>query len=196
MLDDVDNVIELIELLDHDHDFLSDFRAREGELDKLLVFETVEHEQTVARLFERKRRVELSFRTGFESEVVTRAFAQVLFDDCALLVYLHRVNTHVRALVFELAYRAAKRALKFSYLSCDQLRETQQHGRRDATFGEVVDDLFQVCRSRIPLDGADDKVSLAVYIEVASAPVFDSISFERLLDCRGQLAVSCLKNKT
>src|SRR6185295_14582757 len=68
MLDDVQHVIELVELLDHD----SDFRARKRELDKLLVLESVEHEQTVARLFERERRVELSFRTGFESEVVTR----------------------------------------------------------------------------------------------------------------------------
>src|SRR5690349_1651911 len=196
MLDDVQHVIEFVEFLDHDHDFLSDFRARESELDKLLILETVEHEQAVARLFERERRVELGFRTGFESEVVTRAFAQVLFDDRALLVYLHRVNTHVRALVFELPNRAAKRALKFSYLSCDQLRETQQDGRRDATFGEIIDDFFEVRRSRISLDWADDKVSLPVYIKVASAPVFDSISFERLLDCRGQLAVSCLKNET
>ena len=41
---------------------------------------------------------------------------------------------------------------------------------------------------RISLDGADDKVSLPVYIKVPSTPVFDSISFERLLDCRGQLS--------
>jgi hypothetical protein len=99
----------------------------------------------------------------------------------------------VRALVFKLANGAAKRALKFSYLSCDELREAQQHGRGDATFGKVIDDLFEVRGARISLDGADDKVSLAVYIKVASGPVFDSISFERLLDCRGQLAVSCLR---
>src|SRR5215212_4685198 len=103
MLEDVENVIELVEFLDYDHDFLSDFRARKRKLDKLLVLETVEHEQAVARLFERERGVELGFRARFQSEIVARAFAQVLFDDRALLVYLHRVNTHVRALILKLA---------------------------------------------------------------------------------------------
>ena len=102
-LDDVENVIELVEFLDHDHDSLSDLRAGESELDELLILETVEDQQAVARLFERESGVELGFRTGFESEIVTRAFAQVFFNDGALLVYLHRVNTHVRALVFKLA---------------------------------------------------------------------------------------------
>src|SRR6185369_9311440 len=195
-LDDVENVIELVQLLDHDHDLLSDLRARKRQFDELLILKTVEDEQAVAWLFERESGVELRFRTRFESEIVARTFAQVFFNDRTLLVHLHRVNTHVRALVLKLPNRAAKRALKFSYLSCDELRKAQQHGRGDTTFGKVVDDLFEVRGTWISFDGANDKVSLAVNIKVASSPVFDSISFERLLDCRGQLAVSCLRNKT
>src|ERR1051326_2184125 len=193
MLDDVEDVIQFVQLLDHDHDFLAHFRACKGELDELLILETVQHEQAVARLFERERGVEFGFRTGFEAEVVTRSFAKIFLNDRTLLVHLHRVNTHMRALVFKLPDRAAKRALKFSYLRGDQLRKAQQHGRGNASFGKVIDDLFEVRGARISLDGTDDKVSLAVYIKVASGPVFDSISFERLLDCRGQLAVSCLR---
>src|SRR6185503_6191157 len=102
MLDNIEHVIELVQLLDHDYDFLSDFGAGEGELDKLLVLETVEDEQAVARLFERQRRVEFGLRTGFKAEIVTRTLAQVFLDHRALLVYLHRVNTHVRALVIKL----------------------------------------------------------------------------------------------
>ena len=106
------------------------------------ILEAIQNQQAVRRLFERERRVEFGFRTGFESEVVARTFAQVFFDDGALLVHLHRVNTHVRALILKFANRAAERALKFSDLSGDQLRKPQQHGRADASFGEVVDDLF------------------------------------------------------
>src|ERR1044072_8955944 len=128
--------------------------------------------------------------------MVAGTFAQVFLDNSALLVHLHRVNTHVRALVLKRANRAAKRALKFSYLSCDELRKAQQHGRGDTTFGKVVDDLFKVRGTWISFDRANDKASLALNIKEARFPIFDSISFERLLDCRGQLAVSCLKNKT
>src|ERR1043165_9983283 len=195
-LDDVENVIQLVELLDHDHDPLSDSRTGKCQFDELFVLKAVEDEQAVARLFERERGVKLGFRTRFESEIVAGTFAEIFLDDATLLVHLHRVNTHVRALVLILANRAAKRALKFSYLSCDELRKAQQHGRGDTTFGKVVYDLSEVRGTWISLDRANDKVSLAVNIKVASTPVFDSISFERLLDCRGQLAVSCLRNKT
>src|SRR6202008_3214554 len=161
-----------------------------------LVLKAVENEQAVARLVERESGIEFGFRTGLESEIVARPFAQIFLNYRSLLVYLHRENTHVRALVFKLANGAAKRALKFSYLSCDQLWKPQQHGRGDSAFGKVVDDLFELRRPGISLDGANNKVPLAVNIKVPSSPVFDSISFERLLDCRGQLAVSCLRNKT
>jgi hypothetical protein len=76
------------------------------------------------------------------------------------------------------------------------VQKAQENWRGNTAFCKVVNDLFQVRCAGISLDGADDQISLPVYIEVASAPVFDSISFERLLDCRGQLAVSCLLNKT
>jgi hypothetical protein len=59
--------------------------------------------QAIARLFEGEGGVEFGFRTGFEAEVIAGSFAQVFFDDRALLVYLHGVNTHVRALVLKLA---------------------------------------------------------------------------------------------
>ena len=79
-LDDVEHVIELVEFLDHDHDFLSDPGAGEGQLDKLLVLKPVEDEQAVARLFERERGVELGFGARFESEVVAGTFAQVFLN--------------------------------------------------------------------------------------------------------------------
>src|SRR6185503_12677990 len=107
----VEHMIELVEFLDHDHDSLPHPGAGESQFDKLLVLETVEDEQAVARLFERERGVELGFRARFESEVVAGTFAQVFFNHGALLVNLHRVNTHVRSLVLKLANRAAESAL-------------------------------------------------------------------------------------
>ncbi len=49
----------------------------------------------------RQRGVKLGFRACFEAEIVAGTFAQVFFDDGALLVHLHRVDAHVRALVFK-----------------------------------------------------------------------------------------------
>jgi len=69
---------------------------------------------------------------GFKAEVVARAFTQVFFDDRALLVDLHRVNAHVRALVFVLAYGFAESALELAHLSGDKLGKTKEHGRADA----------------------------------------------------------------
>jgi len=69
-LDNVENVIQFVQLFDHDYDFLPDFSAGEGELDELLILEAVEYEQAVARLFERERSVEFGFRAGLEAEVV------------------------------------------------------------------------------------------------------------------------------
>src|SRR5215468_10189158 len=189
-------MIELVEFLDHDDDFLADFRTGKSQFDKLLVFETVQDQQAVGRLLKRERGVEFGFRTSFQAEIVARALAQVFFDHGPLLVYLHRVNTHVRALVIKFADRAAERALKFSDLGGYELREAQQHGRGDSALGKVVDNLFKVRRARVAFDGSDDEISLPVYIKVASTPVFNSISFERLLDCRGQLAISCLRTMT
>jgi hypothetical protein len=67
---DIQYVIELVQFLDHDHDFFADFRAREGELDKLFVFETVQDQQAIARLFQRQCGVKFGLRTCFESEIV------------------------------------------------------------------------------------------------------------------------------
>jgi hypothetical protein len=45
---DVEHVIELVQFLDHDHDALADSARRQSQLDKLLVLETVQHQQAVA----------------------------------------------------------------------------------------------------------------------------------------------------
>ncbi len=78
------------------------------------------------------------------SEVVARALAQVLLDDGPLLVDLHRVDAHVRALVLELAYGVAEGALELPDLRRDELREAQEYRRLYAAAREVVDDLFNV----------------------------------------------------
>jgi hypothetical protein len=85
--------------------------------------------------------------------------------------------------------------LKFSYLCRDKLRKAQEHGSGDTAFGKVVDDLFEVRGAGVAFDRADNEISFPVYVKVASTPIFDSVSFERLLDCRGQLAVTCLGSK-
>ena len=50
----IQNMIELVQLLDHDHDLLSNSCSRKSKLDKFLVLETIEYEQAVAWLFERQ----------------------------------------------------------------------------------------------------------------------------------------------
>ena len=100
---DAENVIQLAHFFDHDHDALAGFRARESHLDELFILETVEHQQAVRRLFERHCGVEFGFRSGLQAKVVPGSFAQIFFDDRALLVHFHRIDAHVRALVFVFA---------------------------------------------------------------------------------------------
>ena len=38
------------------------------------------------------------------------------------MIHLHRIDTHVCALIFKFAYGFAERALKFAHLRGDQLR--------------------------------------------------------------------------
>jgi hypothetical protein len=94
-------MIELVQLLDHNDHFLTDLSTRKCELNKFLVLETVQHQQTVGRLFESECCVKFGFRAGLEAKVVTGTLAQVLFNHCTLLVYLHRINTHVITLIIE-----------------------------------------------------------------------------------------------
>ena len=75
------NVIELAQFFNNDDNALARFRAGETQLDELFIFETIQHEQTVSRLFQGHRRVQLSFRSRFQSKIVSRSFAQIFLDD-------------------------------------------------------------------------------------------------------------------
>ena len=185
---DLQDVVKLVQLLDDDDDALAGARAEEGQLDELLVLEAVQDEQAVGRLLHRQRAVEFGLRAGFESEVVARALAQILFDDGAVLVDLHRIDAHVRALVLILAYGALEGALEFPDLRGDELREAQEHGGGDAAPPEVVYDLAHVRRARVVgLRRVDDQVAFAIDAEVTGPPVLDAVGFKRLFDGRGQL---------
>jgi hypothetical protein len=96
-------VVELVEFLNNDHDPFADLGAGKSKFDKLFVLETVQNQQTVGRLFESERRVEFGLRSRFEAKVVARAFAQILLNHSPLLVDLHRVDAHMRTLVFKLS---------------------------------------------------------------------------------------------
>ncbi len=143
-LEDIQHVIELIEFFDHDHYALAAACPGKRQLDKLFVLETVEHQQTVRRLFQRQRRVKLGFRTSFETKIVTRALAQILLHQRPLLIDLHRVDAHVRALIFKFLDGTAEGALQFADLGRDELGKTEQHRRANAATGQIVDNLFQI----------------------------------------------------
>src|SRR5215207_3885807 len=183
-----EHVVQLVELLDDDDDPLARARAEEGQLDELLVLEAVEDEEAVARLLHRERDVKLGLRPGLEPEVVARALAQVLLDDRPVLVDLHRVDAHVRALVLVLADGVAEGPLEFSDLPRDELREAEQHRRLDAAAAQVVDDLAHVGGAVLVGFGrVDDEVAFAIDAEVTGPPVLYAVGLKRLFDGRGQL---------
>jgi hypothetical protein len=68
------------------------------------------------------------------------------------------------------------------------LRKPQQNGRGDAAAGQVIDNLAEVGGARITLGGAHNQIAFAVYVEVARAPVLDSVGFYSLFYCGGQLS--------
>src|SRR5215204_2681473 len=183
-----EHVVELVQLLDDDDDALAAARAEEGELDELLVLEAVQDEEALARLLHRERAVELGLRPGLEPEVVARALAEVLLDDRPVLVDLHRVDAHVRALVLVLADGVAEGALEFSDLPRDELREAQEHGRLDTAAAQVVDDLAHVGGAvLVGFRRVDDEVAFAIDAEVTGPPVLYAVGLKRLFDGRGQL---------
>src|SRR6266478_82162 len=150
---------------------LARLRAGKSQLNELLIFESIQDQQAVGRLLEGHRDVKLGFRSCFQAKVVTRSFAQVFFDDGALLIHLHRIDTHVRALILKFTNRFAESALKLAHLRSDQLWEAQQNGGRNPSTGEVFNDLFKVRRSAIALSRADDQIAFAIYVKVTRAPV-------------------------
>ncbi len=58
---DPHNVIQLTQFFDDDNHALAGFRAGKSHLDELFVLETIQHQQTVARLFQRQRRIQFRF---------------------------------------------------------------------------------------------------------------------------------------
>ena len=146
----------------------------------------VQDEQAFRRLVERERGVQFRLRSGLKAEIVARAFAQVFFDDCALLVDLHRIDAHVRALVFVFADGLAESALKFSHLARNELGKAQKDGRGDAATLKVIYDLLQVRRVFIVLRWMNDEIAFSVDIKVTGSPVFYAVGFQRLFNNRGQ----------
>ena len=100
---DAQDVIEFAQFLDHNHNPFACLRTDESHLNKLFVFETIQHQEAIRRLFHCERRVKFRFRSGLQTKIVSRPFAQIFFYDDTLLVNFHRIDAHVRALVIELA---------------------------------------------------------------------------------------------
>ena len=135
-------MIEFVEFLDHNHYALAATSTSKCELDEFFVFEPVKHQQTVRRLLEGQRRVKFRLGTSLKPKVVARTFPQIFLNHRSLLVHFHRVDTQVRALVVKFTYRPAEGALKFSDLGGNQLRESQEHGRTDASACQIIHYLF------------------------------------------------------
>jgi hypothetical protein len=70
------------------------------------------------------------------------------------------------------------------------LGEPQEHRCANSTSGQIINNFFEVGGASVTFGGTDDKVSFAIYVKVAGAPIFNAIGFKRLLNCRGQFAVS------
>ncbi len=108
LLGEVERMVELAHLFDHDDDVLSRSGTGECKADKIAVLEPVEHQQAFFRLFEPECGVKLRLRTRLEAEIISRAFPEVLFDHGPVLVDLHRIDAEMAALVFEFLYGLSK----------------------------------------------------------------------------------------
>src|SRR4030095_1290503 len=93
-------MIELIQLFDNDDDLFAATSTPKSQFNKLDIFKSVKNEQAFWRLFKGQRRVKLRFGDSSQAEVIARTLAQVFLHHRALLINLHRVNTHMCTLVF------------------------------------------------------------------------------------------------
>jgi len=127
-------VLELAHLFDNDDDVLARTSTGKCEAYKVAILKAVEDEQAVFGLFEAKSGIKLSLRRGFEAEVVTGAPTEIFLDDRAILVYLHRINTKMVALILKFLYRFLECSLQLADLPKKQLREAKQDGCIDPSF--------------------------------------------------------------
>src|SRR6266542_1243091 len=67
---DIEDVIKFAEFLNHDHYALAAAGPGKGELDKLFVLETIEHQQAGRCLFQSHGCVQFCLRAGLQAKVV------------------------------------------------------------------------------------------------------------------------------
>ena len=84
-------------------------------------------------------------------------------------------------LVLKFLYRFAESCLQLADLAKDELRETQQNRRIDASFAEIVDDLFNVGCQILVFGGVDNEIAFSVDAKIIGSPIVDPVSFDALI---------------
>src|SRR5262249_41946474 len=138
-----DQNVQLVELLNDQHDTLPSLRPQERQVDKRFILEPVADQQRLRRALEGQRRIQLGFRPPFQPAGVFLAGPQELLDDSPPRIDLHGKNREMPAAILQFTRGLFVGAVQLLQLVFQKLRKAEQERRLQIPrAGEVVDDFL------------------------------------------------------
>ena len=145
---DVEDAVELRDLLEDEHDLLLHPHGIQGHPDEGLVLVAVAGDDALGRQIGRDRGEQLRLRARLEAVAVAPSGLHDVVDDDALLVDLDRENAPEDVPISVLVDRPGEGVVQVGDGRRENLREPDDHRRRDAAQRDLVDDVLERDRPR------------------------------------------------
>ena len=173
--------VQLVELLQHDHHGVAQLLAHQGQPHVLLVLVAVADDEMPGVLVEAQHRLELGLAPALEANAVGRAELHDLLHHVALLVDLHRVDGGVAPVVPELLDRVGELAREGLDPRLQDVGKAEQQRQAHALGVEIGGEVVEI-EPALPVGiRVHGDVAVGVDAEVAEAPSAHVVQLLRVL---------------
>ena len=170
------NDLQFVQLLDNEENALSHLLCEKRQLDEVLIFVAVAHNDGIGVHVGGQHGVQFGFGTALKTEVVLLTVGDDFLDNGAHLIDLDGIDDEVLAAVVVFLLGTLEAIGSFLDAIVEDVGKTEQNGSGNVAFGQFVDQLAEV-DANIVLARTDIGVTAFVDTEIVHAPTFNIIKF-------------------